>query len=384
MSTPTNYLVLNPNTGLYQDLADLFLPRQASDPSGNTTGFKYVDANGNQTDINTLFYPWSTGLTQIPFNTNMVPLKGQDLKYIFAASSVAPFISVTGKYTYSYDATNKYYTLAFANYLSTNPEGDPSNIGNSSSTATLTFIAAVSGVTFTVVAGGGGGGGGNKNYQSGGGGAGGDWGQLIVSGTVAQNTIYNITVGGGGTAGNFSTGGQGGSSSVLSNNITLLSKTGGNGGQTRISGYTPIPGGVGVGNGESGGFGAVGGATSPTNGVSQTIKIAGYVGGTACYYGGGGAGGSIGAQADAGGGYITAAGGLGGGAGTYANSGLLYTGVNGITYPASTTTTINGLAATGGGGAGGNAQANFPTVVGPTSGGQGASGIVICCFQVAS
>jgi hypothetical protein len=163
-----------------------------------------------------------------------------------------------------------------------------------------------------------------------------------------------------------------------------LTKTGGNGGTTRPTqgNKSPIPGGVGVGNGKSGGNGSIGyavpPAAAPTNGVSQTTTIAGYPGGTSCYYGGGGAGGSIGSSL---GGYTTAAGGLGGGAGTYANSGAKYTGVNGITYPASKTTTFDGLPATGGGAAGGNAVSEIPPIVPPTKGGQGASGIVICCFQ---
>jgi len=375
MTTPTtNYLVLNPTTGLYQDLTEIFESRTATDPIALKTGFTYLGASGNQTDINTLFYPWSTGLSQLSYNKNMVSLTGKDLTNVFAVGTdITSLITVSGSYTYSYDATTKYYTVAFANYLSPNPL----NIGNSSSAATLTFITNVSGVIFTVVAGGGGGGA-SSNFAGGGGGAGGDSAQLTI-GTVQSGTIYNITVGAGGASGI-----QGGQSSVSSSTSSISSVGGlggGTGGGGRV-GQDGGAGGVGGVNGKSGGTGggkfSTGSNTSairaPTNGTSQTTPISAFPGSLSCYYGGGGGGGST---------TLTSAlvlGGLGGGgAGTtqgtnasgFANTGVAYVGVNGISYPASTVS-LTGLAATGGGGCGGNA------VVPPGS--QGSSGIVICCF----
>jgi hypothetical protein len=385
MTTPnTNYLVLDPYevTVTYNDLSELFLPLGTTLPA-KTTGFKYLAANGTPTDINTLFLQHSPGLYKLPYKTNMISQSTRtDLSDVFACNPFEYFVVNDGLYTSSYDAVNNYYTLAFANYVSK----DPLVIGNGSSTATLT-LRNVKGVTFTVVAGGGGGGGAD-GYNSGGGGAGGDWSKVIITDTV-KTTVYKITVGGGGTGGTKgddqlgvtpTAGGQGGTSSVsLSNDVTLLSKTGGFGGTVRAGGGSAsIPGGVGVGNGKSGGFGGVGGGSPPTNGVSQTNTIAGYTGGKGCYYGGGGAGGSV----ENSGGVLEYSGGLGGGGGNPANSGETYIGVNSITYPPSRQR--DAFPATGGGGAGGNAQSDRPTVVPPTSGGQGASGIVICCFQLAS
>ena len=377
MSTPTtNYFVLSPYSGLYNDLGRLFRQRGTTDPSANLTGFQYLDPSSNkQTDINNLFYPLTTGKPQLSYKTNMSALGGKDLNSVFQANT---FI-VNGSYTVYYDTSNNYYTIAFANYLSIDPSGVV--IGNDSSTATLQFLTNVKGVIFTAVAGGGGGGC-SFQYVGGGGGAGGDSAQQNI-GTANLSTPYIITVGAGGQGSNtiYASGSQGGQSSVSSSDVTIISSTGGNGGGS--STFNPTAAGVGGAGGTNGKSG--GDAGYPANdGGSQTTAIAGYTGGTAYYYGGGGGGGT---NWNSAGFYSQVLGGLGGGgAGLtpgslgrgFANKGLAYTGVNGISYLA-LTASLPGLAATGGGGTGGNALINGQN----SPGSQGGSGIVLCCFQLA-
>ena len=399
MSAPTtNYLVRNPNTGLYNDLSELFIPRVSTDPSANPTGFYYLDATGNQTDISTLFYPWSTGLSQISFNTNMVSLStGTDLKKVFEAT---PFLVSYDKstyyhpYSYTYDTSTQYYTIVFANYYP-----PPDNIGYNTIMASLIFVQNVKNVQFTIV-GGGGGGSGCCDTSGGAGGAGGVVNVITSPASIAANTEYTIQVGGGGAGGagwvlplsnTYSSPGVQGDTSYVSTVLNNYSALGGGGG-TKTALYGVGPGGT---NGTLYGSGGSGGqalslttsAIAGADGLSTPI----YTGSTSYFFGGGGGGGPwvgpyVGAPNEP---CCTPGGNGGGGAavlgstnGTEGNDNQEYKGPNGIAYPQGSFP-LDGWPGTGGGGAGG-AGFNTGSLTSPQNpGGRGGSGIVICCFQVA-
>ena len=362
----TNYLVLDPNTNTYNDLSQLFLQRRPTDPSANPTGFYYNTLTG-KLDLNTLFYPWSSELPQVLYNTNMISLNGLDLNKVFYVPSynINDYINVAGLYTYSLDVANKYFIVVFANYTTSDPMSNPSAIGYSTVSATLTFKTNVKNVQFTLIGGGGAGGAGGKGLQSSGGG-GGEGGAYALSNitTVAANTVCNIQVGGGGTDSIVTflsyaitaSGGAYGTSATTADNCAR-----------GTGGGTPNTPGAG-GNGGT----ANAGSTKGQNGFYNQI----YSGSASYYFGGGGAGGSAQGQ------LYSASGGLGGGGGSgngcCGNNAKAYTGPNGILYSAASFPTT-GWPATGGGGSGGNginSSTNNP-------GGVGGSGIVICCFQLA-
>ena len=371
MSTPTtNYLVLDPNTipPTYYDLGQIFEPLTTSDTPAPKTGFTYLDANGNQTDINTLFAPWSTGKLQLPYNTNMISLNGQDLNNVFAAKSpnINDYINVDGLYTYSYDATTNYFTVVFADYTTDDPMSNPSAIGNSSSSATLTFKISVNNVQFTLVGGGGGGGANSFNYASGGGGGQGGGNNSYVPTTTVGT--YNLQVGGGGlgTSGN----GEPGTDTTVSQLSDQLSiALGGNFGQMTTNNYGG-KGGCCISNGGDGGNGADFFNQTPGNGAGGSY-VSIYENGPSYYYGGGGGGGYASVKIYSKGGI---GGGGGGGDGSGNNQSQPYSGPNGIYYGKGVYGNT-GMPSTGGGGAGGGAfQKKSP-------GAQGGSGIIIVTFQ---
>jgi hypothetical protein len=381
----TNYLVLNPNTGLYQDLGELFKQRATTDPSANLTGFKYFDPNGNQPDISTLFYPLLSGKPQLSYNTNMVSLStGTDLTNVFAA----PDFSVSGKYTYSFDAVNKYYILVFADYSTTDSQANPPNIGNGTATATLTFTANVTNVQFTLVGGGGGGGSNNNDwYEGGGGGQGGSYSYYFPNAEDTQTTpgTYNIQVGGGGAGGGTPSSQPNGlvgyNTTVTEPSGIVHTATGGAPGfgssQSVDSSTAAARGGSGSGNGGNGGNG---GADAPTIRVQDGFngtEVAVYKNGPSLVYtyGGGGSGGPFQYEDTPPFNTDPIFGGVGGGGAAGRNSGSNagqpYKGPNGIYYDPG----ITALPSTGGGGAGARGQNSR------VDGGNGASGIVIVTFQ---
>ena len=387
--TTTNYLVLDPS-GEYNDLVKLFLQRQPTDPSANPTGFYYNTVTG-KLDLNTLFYPLSSGqpqLPQLPYNTNMVSLTGLDLTKVFVklSTNANDYINVTGAYTYSYDTINKYFIVVFADYLSPTPQTDPSNIGNDTVTATLTFTQNVKNVTFTLIGGGGGGGGGDTadgTYGLGDGGGGGQGGYYTAYSvnTVYVGTKYDIQVGGGGVGGKHDNNGLSGTNTTLSNSSTTQVATGGAYGSTALKPTSQAPvstGGVGGGTPGATSSGGQGGVYYNYNSCTAGIigrNISIYQGSTQYYYGGGGAGGGAYYQDKP-----NCNGGEGGGQGDdgyRGNNQLAYTGPNNISYPAGSFPYMGGWPATGGGGSG--APGNYSKT--PSQAGQGASGIVICCFQ---
>lgn len=363
MSAPTNYLVLDKTTGEYNDLTQIFVPLQASDTPVPKTGFTYIDASGNQTDINNLFAPLLSGTIQLSYNTNMIALNGKDLTNVFAAQ-LSTIFTVDGEYTYSYDTDNKYHIVVFADYLST-------GIGNATVTPILTFERNVTNVKFTLV---GGGGGGGKSGNSGGGGGAGQGGATIVVSldAISASTVFNITVGGGSAGGSNQYGTASTvSSAIISPTVPTTASGGsygkaGSGGSGGAGGSSPTGGGAG-GNGAN----YTGGTKGPyaidgNDGTFTTI----YTNSTEYYFGGGGGGGSAQQQS-----YSTKGGlggGGGGGNGSGGNKNQVYNGPNGILYPQGSYPK-DGWPGTGGGG----------SAVGNYGGGNGASGIVVCCFQLA-
>ena len=374
MSAPTtNYVVRNPNTGLYNDLSELFIPRVSTDPSANPTGFYYLDATGNQTDISTLFYPWSTGLSQISFNTNMVSLStGTDLKKVFYAPNISTninyYISVDGAYTYSYDASTNYFTVVFADYTTSDPMNNPTEIGYATVYPSITFKLNTPNVQFTLVGGGGGGGANDITRQYGGGGGAGGGNNTYVTTSIVGT--YNLQVGGGG-AGGVTAGGVIGTDTTVTQSSEQLATAVGGAPGTRATTAQAGDGGIGIDGGGDGGVGGYPGRTSAVSGTDGSYLPI-YTNSTSYYYGGGGAGGAAYQKSGA-------SGGLGGGGasgnGNGNNKGEIYTGPNGIYYAANTYG-ITGIPSTGGGGSGGNGQGSNEI-----PGSIGGSGIVIITFQ---
>ena len=288
-------------------------------------------------------------------------------------------------------------------------------------TSTGTFVVSAIGslpasVDFLVVAGGGGGGGG----QSGGGGAGGFRTSMPEApggpGTSAESaltvtagpTTYTIHVGAGGAAGSGPAdngyGSQGGPSYISGPNITTVTSTGGGAGANLDS--SPNNGGP----GGSGGGGAHGNPTGQTGG-SAVSPTQGYAGGShpgpyaPPYFGagGGGAGGAggnaspnlwgdggdgkrttivgpgyaIGTPGPGGTGGYLAGGGGGGGNQNYGSAppSPPNGGYGGGGEGVKTGDGNAGVDNTGGGGGGGNWN-------GPTTGGNGGSGIVVVRYQI--
>lgn len=366
----TNYLVLDPTTMTYNDLSTLFLPRTAKDPIAPETGFKYTTVDGEQ-DLNTLFYPWSSGLLQLPYNTNMLSVQASlDLSKVFVKQSTNAndYINVTGKYTYSYDTFNNYYTLVFADYSTDDPMNNPSTIGSGTVSATLTFKVPVN-VQFTLVGGGGCGGIEYDGGNAGGGGGGGGGISSVPLTFVAGNTKCTLTVGGG-SARASSQDGTASTVTIPSYNIDSSAPGGGWGANTKDSNY----GGYGGSATSGGGAGGNGGnycsnCEYPVNGSDGTLTNI-YTNSQQYYFGGGGGGASAMGQG------TNTSGGLGGGGGSgngsNGNKTQDYNGPNFILYTRGSFPQ-DGWPGTGGGAGG----------AGPYGGGQGASGIVICCFQLA-
>jgi len=369
----TNYLVKIPNTEGYYDLSALFAPLAAgASTTAKPTGFTYLDASGNNSDLNTLFAPWSSDLLQGMSTTNMISLTGQDLSYVFEAR--VPF-TTTGTNTVTYDSVSKYYTIVF------------------STSGSLTFIRPVLNFNITAI-GGGGGGGGDTEYlgsnadnnwtdiYSGGGGQGGGYAVTTTSSTSAQT--YSITVGTGGAAGvaaafteETSTDGSNGLDTYVvdSSGTKAPYASGGSGGKAGV--ITSASGGGVSGTTASGGSGACS-INDPTNKktIQGTNGIVGYSlniykNSITYYFSGGGAGGMLygGTQTS---------GGLGGGGGGYSTTGNnseAYSGPNNISYAAGSFP-YQGWTNTGGGGGG-----ISTTSTGQSPYGVGADGMVICCFQ---
>lgn len=394
MSNPTTqYLVYRSPTTTF-DLSVIFAPIGTSSP-GPATGIYFYNTNTAQlADINTIFRQLtSSSQLKLTYLTNFkAPLYSvlQDLNEFFVAAPpfyVTPF----NAYTYSYNTIYGYYTVVFADYLSSDPEYDQStNIGYNGINSTLTFTGDVTNLTVTIIGGGGGGGGGQGYWANGGGGGGGGGAASFSLSSVSAGTIYPVAVGGGGGGGApsnssglpASKNGGGGSPSGFGN-----TGAGGGGGG---GGCLVYPGGAGGAGGSGGGSGGEGESSyplQPNNSVSggngSTYTINAYVGTAAGTYtlAGGGAGGT-------GGKHTNAQGGLGGGGGggtaqSTGNANIAFSGPNGIYYAqgynaASSSWPGYGWPATGGGGGGGQGPKQASTAY---YGGRGASGIVIACFK---
>lgn len=207
---------------------------------------------------------------------------------------------------------------------------------------------------------GGGGGGGDSSYSSGysGGGGGGGYTKTVKNIAVSSGQVLNVIVGAGGPHGDK--GKTGNPSTVMRNNITLISAAGGN-----CVGFGSMDGGDG---GSGGGQGAalrveaVNGSAGASDGADGSKMFDGKGQGTTTrafgessgtLYAGGGGGGAAGR----GGGSVGGPGGAGGG------------GAGGGTYE----TGLAGAANTGGGGGGGGYTRNSTSY----AGGNGGSGIVL-------
>jgi hypothetical protein len=258
------------------------------------------------------------------------------------------------------------------------------------SSGTMTYTAAKTGVDVLIVAGGGGGGG---RYNSGGGGAGG----MLEYTNQTFNGNHTVTVGAGGAGGaHDSRGTQGGSSSISGPSGSWTTAVGGGGG----GGWNA--------NGEGGDGGSGGGASGyQTGNTSQGSGTSGQgtSGGRGASYGGGGGGGKTATSNPTGGGQngtntqggdggpgkqwlngTTYAGGGGGsdygtsggqGVGGAGGGGTGGSHGNGNINGAGTLEATDGTANTGGGGGGasgyGAANDTSPMAIG----GNGGSGIVI-------
>ena len=245
-------------------------------------------------------------------------------------------------------------------------------------------------IDYAVVAGGGGGGVGTS-AGSGGGGAG---GYRSFTGTTVSIQAYPVAVGAGGTKGSSPTaGGQGGTSTFISN-----SSTGGGGGGTQ---GTPTR------NGGPGGSGGGGGYNSGTGGTGNTPPVSppqgnngGAEGNPGCNGGGGGGAGAVGASntgtnISPGGvgidisptfgpgvgasGFVAGGGGSGGycAAGGAGGNGGGGAGAGGV--PAAGVAS-NGTANTGGGGGGAASRGGAPVAPSMVAG-IGGSGVVIIRFK---
>ena len=305
-------------------------------------------------------------------NTNLVSLStGTDLTKVFGtigkSIDINDYISVDGAYTYSYDASNNYFTVVFADYTSPDPISNPSDISYNTVSASITFKFIIPNVQFTLV--GGGGGGGSTDYISGrnagGGGQGGGNTTYVTTSIVGT---YNLQVGGGG-AGGVKAGGVIGTDTTVTQSSEQLATAVGGAPGTRATTAQAGDGGIGIDGGGDGGVGGYPGRTSAVSGTDGSYLPI-YTNSKSYYYGGGGAGGTSF-------GYGGASGGLGGGGasgnGSGNNKGETYSGPNGIYYAANTYG-ITGIPSTGGGGSGGNASGQIPGKI-------GGSGIVIVTFQ---
>ena len=220
-------------------------------------------------------------------------------------------------------------------------------------------------VDYMIVAGGGGGGG----FTGGGGGAGGHI--YTPSRTLAVNTSYTVTVGGGGAGGG--PGNVNGSNGTSSSFNSQTATAGGYGATNSVNGNTGGSGG-GAGWGASGGSGTSGQGNNGGNGAGGAPNYGG---------GGGGGAGNVGANG------TTTTGGTGGSGVSNDISGVLTSyagGGGGGTFQGGTAGTGgtggggnapfgNGTANTGGGGGGSSDNSNT------TAGGNGGSGVVIIRYK---
>ena len=153
-------------------------------------------------------------------------------------------------------------------------------------------------VDLCCVGGGGGGGQGFSGYGGAGGGGGYCTNLLSVDSIKTGEITFAIAGGGAGASGTFTFGGEyggtGGTTSVKYNDETLLTATGGSGGQTVESNGIKFKGG-GAGNGDGGS--TKGNGTTGANGGSGTVYL--FEDTTLGLAGGGGGGGSSGASGGA-------------------------------------------------------------------------------------
>lgn len=348
---PTDFIVYN-NYYTNRDLNTIFQPIVSPNIMANETGFKVNNNFYNDIDLNKIFQP-------------ILPYSTQD-----AGTSVIILNS---------DSTFNYALITFTSTSSTTQR---LNINPTGSTPVT--------VNYTIV-GGGGGGGGSTTIASGGGGGGG--GQ-VKNGTISISvpSIITMTIGQGGN-GWIQTGTApqaGSSTSIIVNNTTFDTASGGSPG----NGYPPSLAGGTSGSNQPGGSGLI---TTPTG---QPYN-------PSTYYLSGGGGGSGGAGTNATTSSNTAGNSGNGGVGTIATTNnIAYGGGGGggaagscvsNTFPtiiftggtatngggngallASPTAVINGTTNTGGGGGGGACGYlgnGFPLTT--INGGNGGSGIVI-------
>ena len=279
----------------------------------------------------------------------------REFRISLIAGALSFFSLLTSTFAFGYSGTS--YTASSTAYVINTFTGNES----------WTVPYGVTSIDAIAVGGGGGGG------TDGGDGGGGGELRVLTSQSVSVGNVLATTIGGGGAGAVWSSTGSsaGGITYLKKDGVTLLQANGGAGGagwttaQNRAAGGTGGSGGTGYNGGAGGmnryqqneGIGGVGG-----DGPTTTITT-----GSAVNYGGGGGGGSCWA-AKTSGTYVGAAGGAGGG-----GAGAGHT-VN-VGSPAG----FSGSANTGGGGGGGSAcdGGNTNTVDQRTSGGAGASGVVV-------
>jgi hypothetical protein len=228
MTTPTNYLLFNPNSGIVEDLTDIF----KSGNSGILTNYlTYNQISDTYIDIGTIFAPLSGN--SLSFNTNYLTNTSSntysDLSNLFEAQ-LKPIGTYSISNNNSYIKINKVSSLGYDAVIF-DYEGSQS-IWNEplpyTGNCTIKFNTMIS-LNYLIIGGGGGGGhgffGNSSNYSAGKGGGG---GSVIYNRDstidIPSDTSFNIQVGypgggnnnnGGGTGSN-STGGKSGQSYIQS------------------------------------------------------------------------------------------------------------------------------------------------------------------------
>ena len=282
MTTPTTGYLVNSTTGTdasYTDLSYIFKPLVAGTTQADATGFK--DSSGN--DLNTVFNKLSSSSTPITYNTNMISLSGQDLRYVFAPYTTTSFYTVTAGTTYLVLTNGDYTGLVF--YI---PFGSIPSSGQM--TGTITFNKDVS--ANIIIVGGGAGGGTyyaptyTSNIWTGCGGGGGS--TITVPLTLTGNTSYSFGVGQGGLGGTKQSSGNtsyfnNGSSAYNAGGGTVTAPDSTSGVQTSSGGNVTLSSGGIAPSGFVGGGGGGGGGEQNIVDPQSFTQGAGGAGGS--YYG---------------------------------------------------------------------------------------------------